>query len=99
MEVLRGMSVMRPGMVGLSSSALHSVVSHGTVAVKGPRNVQSRRPVVVRAAANGDVKEKRYKVTVLPGDGIGPEIIGVAKDVLNLVGSQEGGRPEFFPEI
>jgi len=35
----------------------------------------------------------------LPGDGIGPEIIGVAKDVLNLVGSQEGGQPECFPEI
>lgn len=96
MEVLRGMSLVRPGMVCLSSSALHGacgIASQGNVAVKGARNVQSRRPLVVRAATtNGDVKEKNYKVTVLPGDGIGPEIIGVAVDVLKLVGSQEGGR-------
>lgn len=88
------MSVVRPGMVCLSSSALHGAcgtASQGNVAVKGVRKVQSRRPLVLRAAAattNGDAK--KYKVTVLPGDGIGPEIIGVAVDVLKLVGSQEG---------
>ncbi|XP_010244746.1 PREDICTED: 3-isopropylmalate dehydrogenase 2, chloroplastic-like isoform X2 [Nelumbo nucifera] len=33
---------------------------------------------------------KRYNITLLPGDGIGPEVISVAKDVLKLAGSQEG---------
>jgi 3-isopropylmalate dehydrogenase len=31
---------------------------------------------------------KQYRITLLPGDGIGPEIIAVAVDVLNLVGKQ-----------
>jgi isocitrate/isopropylmalate dehydrogenase len=30
-------------------------------------------------------------VTLLPGDGIGPEVVAVAKDVLYLAGSLEGG--------
>ncbi|CAN6454063.1 unnamed protein product [Victoria cruziana] len=33
---------------------------------------------------------KSYKVTLLPGDGIGPEVISVAKDVLQVAGSLEG---------
>ncbi|KAM0061307.1 putative 3-isopropylmalate dehydrogenase [Helianthus debilis subsp. tardiflorus] len=31
-----------------------------------------------------------YNITLLPGDGIGPEVISVAKNVLNLAGSLEG---------
>ena len=31
---------------------------------------------------------KQYRITLLPGDGIGPEIIAVAVDVLNLVGKE-----------
>ncbi|MEM9447635.1 MAG: 3-isopropylmalate dehydrogenase [Cyanobacteria bacterium P01_E01_bin.6] len=31
---------------------------------------------------------KRYRITLLPGDGIGPEIMAVAVDVLNEVGRQ-----------
>ncbi|MDJ0535936.1 MAG: 3-isopropylmalate dehydrogenase [Xenococcaceae cyanobacterium MO_207.B15] len=31
---------------------------------------------------------KQYRITLLPGDGIGPEILGVAVDVLQLVGKQ-----------
>ena len=31
---------------------------------------------------------KQYRSTLLPGDGIGPEILGVAVDVLQLVGKQ-----------
>lgn len=34
--------------------------------------------------------ERSYKITLLPGDGIGPEIIKVAVDVLKEIGSQEG---------
>ncbi|EXB29709.1 3-isopropylmalate dehydrogenase 2 [Morus notabilis] len=33
---------------------------------------------------------KRYTITLLPGDGIGPEVISVAKNVLNLAASLEG---------
>lgn len=86
------MSLARPVATSLASCAAHGaqrVALQGTnVAVKA----HSRRPVAVRAAGgNGDAKERKsYKVTVLPGDGIGPEIIGVAVDVLRLVGSQEG---------
>jgi 3-isopropylmalate dehydrogenase len=31
-----------------------------------------------------------YNITLLPGDGIGPEVVAVAKDVLSLAGSLEG---------
>lgn len=33
---------------------------------------------------------KSYKITLLPGDGIGPEVISVAKNALQLVASIEG---------
>ncbi|NEO49768.1 MAG: hypothetical protein F6K55_38995, partial [Moorea sp. SIO4A3] len=29
-----------------------------------------------------------YRITLLPGDGIGPEIMAVAVDVLNFVGKR-----------
>jgi 3-isopropylmalate dehydrogenase len=29
-----------------------------------------------------------YRITLLPGDGIGPEIMAVAVDVLNAIGTQ-----------
>lgn len=33
--------------------------------------------------------QQQYRITLLPGDGIGPEIMAVAVDVLKLVGQQE----------
>ncbi|RZC43499.1 hypothetical protein C5167_036450 [Papaver somniferum] len=33
---------------------------------------------------------KSYNITLLPGDGIGPEVVSVAKQVLNLTASLEG---------
>jgi len=33
---------------------------------------------------------KQYRITLLPGDGIGPEIMAVAVDVLKTVGAQTG---------
>jgi 3-isopropylmalate dehydrogenase len=33
---------------------------------------------------------RSYNITLLPGDGIGPEVVAVAKDVLSLAGSLEG---------
>ncbi|KAK1408450.1 hypothetical protein QVD17_40233 [Tagetes erecta] len=40
------------------------------------------RPLTVRC--------RSYDITLLPGDGIGPEVISVAKNVLNRAGSLEG---------
>nr|KJB70647.1 hypothetical protein B456_011G085100 [Gossypium raimondii] len=49
---------------------------------------QFSRPGRIRCAAT--TPTKRYSITLLPGDGIGPEVITVAKNVLKLVGSLEG---------
>lgn len=53
---------------------------------------------VQKAAGTGAVvaeSNREYKITILPGDGIGPEIIRVAVDVLRVVGKQEGITFEF----
>ncbi|OVA16079.1 Isocitrate and isopropylmalate dehydrogenases family [Macleaya cordata] len=42
----------------------------------------------IRCSATSSIKS--YNITLLPGDGIGPEVISVAKQVLTLTGSQEG---------
>ncbi|XP_040934661.1 3-isopropylmalate dehydrogenase, chloroplastic isoform X2 [Gossypium hirsutum] len=49
---------------------------------------QFSRPGRIRCAAT--TPTKRYSITLLPGDGIGPEVISVAKNVLKLAGSLEG---------
>ncbi len=36
-----------------------------------------------------------YRITLLPGDGIGPEIMAVTVDILKLVGEQQGIQFEF----
>ncbi|KAH7568128.1 hypothetical protein JRO89_XS07G0243100 [Xanthoceras sorbifolium] len=54
-----------------------------------PASKHSSRTASIRCAAAA-APSKRYTITVLPGDGIGPEIISVAKDVLKLTGSLEG---------
>src|SRR5262245_60252052 len=35
---------------------------------------------------------KTYNVTLLPGDGVGPEVIAVAREVLDAVAAQSGKR-------
>ncbi|KAI3792668.1 hypothetical protein L2E82_06556 [Cichorium intybus] len=47
------------------------------------------RPVIVRCSATSSTT-RSYNITLLPADGIGPEVISVAKNVLNLAGSIEG---------
>ncbi|KAL0732130.1 hypothetical protein Bca4012_028224 [Brassica carinata] len=49
----------------------------------------STAPFRVRCAAASPGK-KRYNITLLPGDGIGPEVISIAKNVLQQAGSLEG---------
>lgn len=50
----------------------------------------SHKPTRIKCAAAAATPSKRYSITLLPGDGIGPEVISVAKNVLKLAGSLEG---------
>ncbi|CAI9113930.1 OLC1v1014635C1 [Oldenlandia corymbosa var. corymbosa] len=50
---------------------------------------RSPRLAVVRCAA-ATSSTRRYTITLLPGDGIGPEVVSVAKTALQLAGSLEG---------
>ncbi|XP_072953977.1 3-isopropylmalate dehydrogenase 2, chloroplastic-like [Typha angustifolia] len=56
--------------------------------------ISSRRPRPASfrccAAAVAPPAARTYGVTLLSGDGIGPEVVSVAKDVLSLAGSHEG---------
>ncbi|KAL6953293.1 3-isopropylmalate dehydrogenase, partial [Sarracenia purpurea var. burkii] len=55
-----------------------------------PSKSLSKHPshlVTIRCSATSPAR--RYTVTLLPGDGIGPEVISVAKNVLQLAGSLE----------
>ncbi|RWR81881.1 3-isopropylmalate dehydrogenase 2, chloroplastic-like protein isoform X1 [Cinnamomum micranthum f. kanehirae] len=47
-----------------------------------------------RSAAISNPK-RSYNITLLPGDGIGPEVISIAKDVLSLAASLEGIEFQF----
>lgn len=38
---------------------------------------------------------KTYKITLLPGDGVGPEVTAIAREVLEAVGAQFGRRLAF----
>lgn len=49
----------------------------------------SSSPKCVTIRSSTTWSSKRYNITLLPGDGIGPEVISVAKDVLKLAGSNE----------
>ncbi|PKI32780.1 hypothetical protein CRG98_046828 [Punica granatum] len=53
----------------------------------GPRRFPTK-PGSVRCAAASPTRS--YAITLLPGDGIGPEVISVAKNVLLLAGAIEG---------
>ncbi|KAK8525074.1 hypothetical protein V6N13_016064 [Hibiscus sabdariffa] len=56
-----------------------------------PAAKQSPRPARISCASPSAASPpKRYSITLLPGDGIGPEVISVAKNVLKLAGSLEG---------
>ncbi|EFH47866.1 hypothetical protein ARALYDRAFT_488253 [Arabidopsis lyrata subsp. lyrata] len=55
---------------------------------------QFRAPYRIRCAAASPGK-KRYNIALLPGDGIGPEVISVAKIVLQKAGSLEGLEFDF----
>lgn len=63
----------------------------GPAFIVKPATKQFLKPARIRCAAAATAPPtKRYSITLLPGDGIGPEVIAVAKNVLKLAGSLEG---------
>ncbi|KAF5466812.1 hypothetical protein F2P56_016707 [Juglans regia] len=54
------------------------------------RSVSKQLPKSGRIRCAATTPSKRYTITLLPGDGIGPEVISVATNVLKLAGSLEG---------
>ncbi|GKE43094.1 3-isopropylmalate dehydrogenase, chloroplastic-like protein [Tanacetum coccineum] len=52
-----------------------------------------KKPIIIRCCSSTTTAAKKsYNITLLPGDGIGPEVISVAKNVLNLAASIEGSE-------
>merc|ERR1711934_312227 len=68
----------------LNTNALKRSEKH--VFLKSSKSNSNRRRRSSRGAALAAASNKNYKLTLLPGDGIGPEIMKVAVDVLNEVG-------------
>ncbi|KAK7270640.1 hypothetical protein RJT34_25946 [Clitoria ternatea] len=67
-------------------------------AVKPFHTVSWRRstpPLRCSVAPPPSTSHRSYTITLLPGDGIGPEVVSVAKDVLTLAGSLEGIKYDF----
>lgn len=59
-----------------------------------------KKPVIIRCCSSSTTAAKKsYNITLLPGDGIGPEVISVAKDVLNLAASIEGIEFKFNEKL
>ncbi|KAI4331186.1 hypothetical protein MLD38_029396 [Melastoma candidum] len=54
----------------------------------------SLRPARVRCSSSSS-PTRHYAITLLPGDGIGPEVVSVAKKVLQRAGSVEGIHFDF----
>jgi hypothetical protein len=73
----------------------HGIIRAPGVFVASTKGSSGRRLVVRASSGSGATKVKdsrRYNITLLPGDGIGPEIMRVAVDVLKAVGTLEGKR-------
>ncbi|KAL5219602.1 hypothetical protein ABZP36_020286 [Zizania latifolia] len=56
----------------------------------------ARRPM---AAVRCSAAARSYNITLLPGDGIGPEVVAVAEDVLSLAGALEGVEFRFQEKL
>lgn len=80
MAALAGCTSVRLAPCRAHTAALRRA-AHGRSSAVLPK-VRAMGRMAVAAAA------KNYNITLLPGDGIGPEIMAVAKDVLLEVGSQ-----------
>ncbi|KAF8049220.1 hypothetical protein N665_2271s0006 [Sinapis alba] len=67
---------------------LHVISTQIPVAFISATKQTFKRASAIRCAAN--TPKKRYTIAVLPGDGVGNEVIPVAVDALRLAGSLEG---------
>ncbi|KAI5660444.1 hypothetical protein M9H77_29237 [Catharanthus roseus] len=54
------------------------------------KSLSKHAPKWVTIRCSATAPTRRYSITLLPGDGIGPEVISVAKSALVLAGSLEG---------
>jgi hypothetical protein len=70
---------------GLRFSTSATSRSAGCGLMGSPRRSRSMRVM----AQAGDQAVKTYNIVTLPGDGIGPEIMSVAVDVLRFVGDRQ----------
>jgi hypothetical protein len=85
-----------------SSSLWHGIIRAPGVFVASTTGSSRRKLVVKASSGSGATKVKnsrRYNITLLPGDGIGPEIMRVAVDVLKAVGTLEGIQFEFTEKL
>lgn len=66
--------------------------SDAAATAKGCGSLFLRRNGVIRAeaAAVQRIESRSYRIVTLPGDGIGPEIMSVAVDVMRSVGDRQG---------
>ncbi|XP_008799875.1 3-isopropylmalate dehydrogenase 2, chloroplastic [Phoenix dactylifera] len=72
-------------------AALHANVrSFKTLDLYPKRSAPPRTWARFRCSATAPPRPRSYSVTLLPGDGIGPEVVSIAKDVLSVAGSHEG---------
>ncbi|KAL7191503.1 hypothetical protein ACSBR2_023559 [Camellia fascicularis] len=54
------------------------------------KSLSKHAPKFATSRCSATSPSRRYTITLLPGDGIGPEVISVAKNALQLAGSLEG---------
>jgi 3-isopropylmalate dehydrogenase len=70
----------------LSTLALAGVMINTSAFVQRPFAAQPQRSMLTKSSAlNAVGKKDSYSVTLLPGDGIGPEITTATKEVLSAV--------------
>ncbi|KAG6519754.1 hypothetical protein ZIOFF_023262 [Zingiber officinale] len=61
-----------------------------TLILESATRASPRRPPARIRCSAAPSPPRSYRITLLPGDGIGREVVSVAKDVLSLAGSFEG---------
>ncbi|KAF9590425.1 hypothetical protein IFM89_035260, partial [Coptis chinensis] len=66
-----------------------------TLNLKVNTNINSKSIKWSKIRCSSLKRNRKYNITLLPGDGIGPEVIPVAKKVLTLATSQQGIEFEF----
>ncbi len=63
------------------------------------RVAASKAPGATRRRLDAIVARATHKICILPGDGIGPEIMAVATKVLSAAGAKEGEEFQYTYEL